>query len=266
MADNLNKIDSDQEITLPFGRASKAKSHCLICKSKGPLVVIPIEAKLRLFINCGLIIKGPSRCCKRHLKGSFLKKEEELRLTELSKTTTLTCKEVTDLLNELRTFAKKGSLNFNIPGSLSNINYSRLTGVSGSNFDNLYNYVKNSVRCTSVRSERTCLAIFLMKLRTGLSHSTLSTLFQIPRRNISLAMHSARKALINDLVPYHLGFDHVTRESFNENHTRKIAKDLFANREDSVIVVADATYIYIEKSSNYTFQRLVTPCSRVGIL
>jgi len=34
-----------------------------------------------------------------------------------------------------------------------------------------------------------------------------------------------------------------------------LAKDLFAEDEDVAILVADGTYVYIEKSSNYSFQR-----------
>jgi len=90
-----------------------------------------------------------------------------------------------------------------------------------------------------------------MKLRTGLSHSLLSTLFQMPRRYIGKAIESARTALMNKFVPFHLGLDHISREYFIEHHTRDLAKYLFANGKDIAIVVADGTYIYIEKSSNY---------------
>jgi len=53
----------------------------------------------------------------------------------------------------------------------------------------------------------------------------------------------------------HLGLDHITRDNFIKEHTRNLAKDLFAEGEDVAILVANGTYVYIQKSSNYSFQR-----------
>jgi len=58
--DISEKIDVDQKITLPFKRTSKAKSRCLICHSTSKLCVVPLEARLRIFINRGIIIQGKS--------------------------------------------------------------------------------------------------------------------------------------------------------------------------------------------------------------
>ena len=159
------------------------------------------------------------------------------------------------MLNELRYFAQKRSLNFDIPGAMSDSDYLRLTGISASNFEDLFEHVKMVLRSTVNRSSRTCLGIMLMKLRTGLSHSILSTLFQMPQRYIGRAIDSARKALMEKFVPLHLGSDQISRVHFMNYHTRDLAKALFANDNDVAIIVADGTYVYIEKSSNYTFQR-----------
>ena len=86
-----------------------------------------------------------------------------------------------------------------------------------------------------------------MKLRTGLSHSILSTLFQMPRRYIGKTIDSVRKDVMDKFVPLHLGLEHIGREYFIEHHTRDLAKALFANGEDVAIVVADGTYIHRKK-------------------
>jgi len=88
-----------------------------------------------------------------------------------------------------------------------------------------------------------------------MSHSILSSLFGIQRRTIGKSIHSARKALMEDFVPNHLDLNHITREDFIRLHTRGMAKNLFAEGKDVAILVADGTYMYIEKSSNYSFQR-----------
>ena len=57
-------------------------------------------------------------------------------------------------------------------------------------------------------------------------------------------------------VPKYLGFGHITRKDVIESHTSTFAKVLFGvDKEDTAICVADGTSIYIEKNSNYSFQR-----------
>lgn len=51
------------------------------------------------------------------------------------------------------------------------------------------------------------------------------------------------------------GVAHISHETFVANHTRRLAEKLFST-ENEAILVADATYVYIEKSSNYKFQRM----------
>jgi len=96
-----------------------------------------------------------------------------------------------------------------------------------------------------------------MKLRTGLSLSVLSTLFALQKKRVSRAIAAARTALLSMFVPNFLGTNHISREDFITKHTRTMAKTLFAGGEDVCILVADGTYMYIEKSSNYKFQRQI---------
>lgn len=72
---------------------------------------------------------------------------------------------------------------------------------------------------------------------------------------MSRAIAAAREALTVSFVPQHLGLNHITRDTVITNHTTNIAKTLFASNEENCILVADGTYVYIEKSSNYNFQR-----------
>ena len=85
-----NEADELESITLPFGRATKSKNSCIICKKKNNLVVILADAKLKLFLKRELIIAGNQRCCKRHLDGSYFKKEEMYRIKQVAHTTNFT--------------------------------------------------------------------------------------------------------------------------------------------------------------------------------
>lgn len=46
----------------------------------------------------------------------------------------------------------------------------------------------------------------------------------------------------------------MSREQFIQNHTRIFAQKLLET-ENELILIVDGTYIYIEKSSDYSFQR-----------
>jgi hypothetical protein len=62
---------------------------------------------------------------------------------------------------------------------------------------------------------------------------------------------------MSDFVPHNLGFQHVSREDVIQMHTRELAKDLLTTgfTTDPAILVLDGTYVYIQKSSNFSFAR-----------
>ena len=54
----------------------------------------------------------------------------------------------------------------------------------------------------------------------------------------------------------YLGLSHIDREKVIEAHTTVFEKVLFGDsKSDVAIAVVDGTYIYIEKRTNYSFQR-----------
>ena len=59
-------------------------------------------------------------------------------------------------------------------------------------------------------------------------------------------------------VPLYLGFQHISRESVITEHTTQTAKVIFGDGktdEKTAILVLDGTYIYIQKSRDYSFAR-----------
>lgn len=99
------------------------------------------------------------------------------------------------------------------------------------------------------------LTALLCKLRTGDSNERLSGLFQIPRRTLETLMNVARESLVPEFVNQHLGMGHIPRERVCEKNSI-IAEGLFSSTVGTTaIVIADGTYIYTQKSSNYLFQK-----------
>jgi hypothetical protein len=147
-------------------------------------------------------------------------------------------------------------INFDSDTALSSSEYVNLTGISKENFDELHTYIKEHIRNTPARSTKTYLGIFLFKMKAGISNKVISTIFNISRSSLTRAISSVRQALMQTFVSQNLGLRHITREDAIKNHTRPLAHTLFSDiTESQAIVVLDGTYIYIQKSGNFHFQR-----------
>ena len=112
------------------------------------------------------------------------------------------------------------------------------------------------MRNSYIRSVRVALAVFLVKMRLGMSNRVLSTLFHLKsKRVVSKIVHQTAEGLLKDFVPYHLGFQHIDRKTVLQNHQTSIASQLMTDGDDQVIVIMDGTYLFVQKSSNNQFQR-----------
>jgi len=107
-----------------------------------------------------------------------------------------------------------------------------------------------------VRSVKVALAVFLAKLRLGLSNRVLACLFHLKsKRTVSRIFHQVRVALMKSFVPMNLGFQHIPRDAVLSNHQAVVATELLTNKPDQIVLIADGTYLYCQKSSNNEFQR-----------
>jgi hypothetical protein len=112
------------------------------------------------------------------------------------------------------------------------------------------------MRETHIRSVRTALAVFLVKMRLGLSNRVLASLFHLKdKRIVSEIIHSVRLALIKDFTPHHIGLQHIDRQAVLNHHQTAIATELFTTNPNQLCILMDGTYLYIQKSSNNEMQR-----------
>ena len=115
-------------------------------------------------------------------------------------------------------------------------------------FNRLVNTV-SSMRNSRVRSVRVAVAVFLAKLRLGLSNRVLPVLFNLEnKRVVSHINNQVRKALMKSFVPYHLDLKHITRETAIEQHQIAIAAIFHTNKPNQLCVIADTTYLFIKKN------------------
>ncbi|CAG2227925.1 unnamed protein product [Mytilus edulis] len=154
--------------------------------------------------------------------------------------------DIIGLLNDLRAIMKMTSsrLNFDIPALMTEENYNDLTGLSKEQFCDLLGYM-STVRSSGVRSVRTCLGVFLTKLRVGLSNKILGTVFGLKTSQVQRIIHAARRTLMETFVPHTLGFQHISHEDFVTNHTTPVAKQLFTTDPRQAVIVLDGTDGYI---------------------
>ena len=123
------------------------------------------------------------------------------------------------------------------------------------NFNHLLQYL-TTMRNSHARSLRVALAIYLTKLRLGVSNSVLATIFRLHnKRAISHILQQVRQTLTNNFTSIYLGLNHISREEVLAHHQTTIANTLLTSQPDQVCVAIDATYLYVQKSSNNTFQR-----------
>lgn len=250
---------SPPSVSLPVPSTSKSHAYCFLCKRAGPkLIVVSSECRTSVFVSDNILIPAGSRCCPGHIIDGTLKSEslQKLKTTDhafVNRT------EILDMLQRMRAICQKQHnirLDFDDSKSLSDSDYMSLIGLSKDNFKNMCDSTGHLIKNTSARSPRTSMAIFLCKLKSGMSNKFLATLFHISISSICRAISTARKATMARFVPDNLGFNHVTREEVKREHTRPLAQTLFGSiGQPEVILVLDGTYIYIEKSNNFHFQR-----------
>ena len=89
---------------------------------------------------------------------------------------------------------------------------------------------------------------------SGTSSKVLSTVFGISKSSIEKAVSAVGEALATNFVPHFWGFDNISRSDVIENHSRPLAQNLFCNGRETILVLY-GTYIYLQKSGTFLFQR-----------
>ncbi|XP_022834004.1 uncharacterized protein LOC111361820 [Spodoptera litura] len=130
-------------------------------------------------------------------------------------------------------------------------------GMTSNQFHDLLNSIPSL--SDSVPNATIALSMYLVKLRTGDSNERLATLFEKSRTTLERWMNAARECLTRQFVPMHLGFNHLTIEDV-ASRNRIIPEGLFGNPDlppntKPAIVMCDATYVFMQSSTNYLFQK-----------
>ncbi|XP_053388533.1 uncharacterized protein LOC128551660 [Mercenaria mercenaria] len=259
----MARIESENDIiSLPLKSTGYTHSRCFICEKPGPkLMRVKSFARNQLFVETGVLLSNGARCCPRHLIENMFTASSITNVKgngNVRNRTNLSSSELIDLIENIRKIAtenKEKKLCFD-DDSLSSDEYLNLTGLIKPDFDEMVQYVNKS-KVSGKKSIRTTLAIFLTKIKTGLSNRIISTLYNLSKSQIRRSVTSIRKQLAKNVAPLYIGFSHISRSDVIEKHTRPLAVSLLGQNECSppAILGLDGTYVYIHKSSYLKFQR-----------
>ncbi|CAF3372224.1 unnamed protein product [Rotaria sp. Silwood2] len=210
-----------------------------------------------IFLKCDVVVVPGSRCCKDHLCEDELtiKSFDHIRVSKADRWK-IDSNEFQMFVADIRAMLfKQKTFDFDDQTCFSDEGYQSIVGLTKEQFDHLVKTV-SSMRNSHVRSVRVALAVFLAKLRLALSNRILAVLFHLDnKRVVSHIISQVRKALMKEFVPYHLNLQHINRQTAIEEHQTAIATILYTNKPNQLCVVADGTYIFIQKSSNNLLQR-----------
>lgn len=111
------------------------------------------------------------------------------------------------------------------------------------------------MRNTETRSVRAALAMFLLLLRNNMKQELIAHNFCTTQQVVSRTIDAVSATLHEHFVPQHLGYYHITREEALKNHSIKITSKVLGQDSSRLCVIADGTYNYIEKPSDFELQR-----------
>ncbi|GBP34211.1 hypothetical protein EVAR_30764_1 [Eumeta japonica] len=213
---------------------------------------VPNSIKVYLLSYFGLYIPDRARICQLHLQNTSLEEFPEITAHQH---TDFNVDSFVDMVNMYtRALESRSRLDLENINEVSEDDLRYWTGLNHSQFEQLFQQVP-SLHRQSV-TPRTDLGVYLCKIRTGEPNTRLCTTFGLAETTLRRKLHLARECLLADFVPVHIGLDHITRtEVISRN--RILPNYIFgSNASSKPLIICDGTYLFVEKSSNFLFQRV----------
>ncbi|XP_041983230.1 uncharacterized protein LOC121736207 [Aricia agestis] len=235
-----------------FTRAANTSRRCMMesCNNV-QLRQMPNSIKVFLLSYYHLYIPPLARICENHLRNTAL---EDMSQSVSHAQTDFNSGSFGDIVR-MYTLALENrcKLNFNNLDEITAEDLHFWTGLNHEEFNSLFDQLPTlSRRSFSARED---LGIYLAKIRTGEPSIRLATLFNKSRQSIDRKIKLARQCLNNDFVPLHLGLDHISRSEIVERN-RILPNYIFGDDLwTKALIICDGGYIFIQKSSNFFFQR-----------
>ncbi|XP_041973387.1 uncharacterized protein LOC121729065 [Aricia agestis] len=250
--------NNQPSIILPmYTRASGSQQFCFYpdCHSTQRLAA-PKWLRIKLFTDYNFYVPQNCRICSFHLYNDNWEVLSNIQQPIHSFNA--------EHIQDFATFVNERQmvLDFSNIETLSNELTHYWIGLSKEQFQQLYLEVPGM---QAVHRNKLALAAYLMKLRTGDSDQRIATLLNIPRTTLMRLMGKARDVLERAFVPNNLGINHLTRTEISERNLL-IPNGLFGGVNRQPIIIIDGTYLYVQKSSNYMYQKDTYSLHKVALV
>ncbi|CAF3180128.1 unnamed protein product [Rotaria sp. Silwood2] len=239
-------------VLLPLNVAVSSHGECCICRKvlKSGLCTVSELDRDFLFIKSNIFIEKGSRCCEEHIVNGRLHIDalNQIRPNKTVKSS-FSSSDILIWFSKFRDHCNSLSLfDFSIPFYMSDIDCYNLTGISKDHFNHLSEKLSNSSMQNSFnRSIRNALGLFLTKLRLELSNKVLTTMFKFSNpKAVSRILSTVREALSSEFVPQYLGFQSISRQDVINTYSSPLATRLLSEDMNTVVLVADGTYSYLQ--------------------
>ncbi|KAL0879449.1 hypothetical protein ABMA27_003200 [Loxostege sticticalis] len=211
---------------------------------------VPLSTRKMLLNQYKYYVPKSNRLCDQHLVIKAWDFLDSLRSHYLQ---TFTAKHIQDMMS-LKDVVDSAFLRFENIDDMEDNAIHTWIGLNKAQFNQMFTEVPQLLE---IPKATLALAAYLMKLRTGGdSNERLATLLKVSRRTVEMWLHQVRYLLTEYFVPRNLGLNHIYRQQLVARNLA-IPQSLFASFEgvDRPIVIFDGTYCYVEKSSNYLYQK-----------
>lgn len=213
---------------------------------------IPENIRFRMLCRYSYYVPEITRVCNEHMEQNLW----HLLPLQDSSSEEFTAVQIMDIVSTLQRHITQDYINFEQYENMAPDEFHTWTGIIQDQFAEL---MEGLPSLRSVNKKNTILAAVLVKLRTGDSNARLANIFKCGESTFQRWLQIGRDALLQDFVPLNLGYNHITRENVAQRNTL-IPNHLFGNPfnpedERKAITICDGTYIYLQKSTNYFFQR-----------
>lgn len=240
-------------MTIPgYLRVSNTARRCVFQNCRNvPANAVPKYVRLHLFRMNKLFIPKLARVCQPHMISN---EWEDLLNVQIPLHEHFNSAHVLDIIELYEWKLERGTqLDFENIEEIDDNELHFYTGMDKIQFNRILN--QTSLR-DRTNSSATVLGLYLVKIRTGEPDERVASMFNMSRRTLERKLKIARECLSEEFVPRHLGLDHMTREDVIARNLT-IPSHIFGGNqnEPAAILVCDGTYIYVQKSSNFLFQR-----------
>ncbi|OXA45584.1 hypothetical protein Fcan01_19479 [Folsomia candida] len=254
---SISLLSNHAKIDIPT--VSKSERRCFICKSVTGRKRVPDSAILQVLQRHYIYIPPKNRTCASHLENNQFTNEALIQITADKQSFELSGPDITKWIAQLLKHIdnKVTILDFGKNSHIKPEDYHLLLGVTRDQFLELLEICRHHIHSSSNRSVENALALFLLKMRLDLPQKVLALLFGIDgQQRVSETITRVAEVLDREFVPYNLGCGemHLNRE-MAESHDSEFYHRILDTPPKSLHVTCDATYLNIQKPSNFEVQR-----------